>query len=157
MRVVVADEHRHLATPLVKIGAVARQFGVSLDLLRLYEREGLLIPLKSQHGTRYFTPQDYEWIRTLLQLVRRAHVNMAGIRRLLAMTPCWQMRACGHSSRENCPGVQNRTHPCWIARARCKDSDCYFCQVYRAAPKCEALQALLAPESALLQRPPSGA
>ena len=43
----------------IKIGEVASHFGVSVDLLRLYEREGLLIPLKSAKGTRYFTEDDF--------------------------------------------------------------------------------------------------
>src|SRR4051794_10710650 len=74
---------------LIKIGVVARKFEVSVDLLRLYEREGLLVPLKSPKGTRYFTEQDFEWINTLMRLVRDSGLNFAGIRHLLALLPCW--------------------------------------------------------------------
>lgn len=132
-----------LAEQKTKIGAVARRFGVSPDLLRLYEREGLLIPIKSRLGTRYFTERDCEWIATLLRLVRDAGLNFAAIRRLLAITPCWQVRQCGYRDREQCPYHAERTRPCWMSRGCCKDADCYTCPVYRAAPQSEPLQALL--------------
>jgi DNA-binding transcriptional MerR regulator len=67
----------------IKIGTVAKHFKISVDLLRLYEREGLVIPLKSSKGTRYYTEQDYAWIATILRLVRDARLNFAGIRHLL--------------------------------------------------------------------------
>jgi MerR family transcriptional regulator/heat shock protein HspR len=130
----------------IKIGAVARRFAISPDLLRLYEREGLLIPMKSPGGTRYFTEQDCEWIAILLRLVRGAHMSFAAIRHLLAMTPCWQVRQCGHRDRQLCPYHAERGRPCWMARACCKGADCYACPVYRAAPQSEPLQALLVAE-----------
>jgi hypothetical protein len=68
------------ANDKIKIGEVAHHFGVSVDLLRLYEREGLLIPLKSPKGTRYFTREDYPWIATLLRLVREAGLNFTCLR-----------------------------------------------------------------------------
>lgn len=132
-----------MADQRIKIGAVAQRFGVSPDLLRLYEREGLLIPLKSARGTRYFSAQDYDWIATLLRLMRGARMNFMAIRHLLAMTPCWQVRQCGYRNRERCPYNADRTRPCWMSRACCKGSDCYSCPVYRAAPHSEPLQALL--------------
>ncbi|HWR36112.1 MAG TPA: MerR family transcriptional regulator [Clostridia bacterium] len=130
----------------IKIGAVARHFNISVDLLRLYEREGLLIPIKSQKGTRYFTEQDYVWIATVLRLVREARLNFAGIRHLLALLPCWEMRQCGFEKNGNCPIVKDSTAPCWTNRVCCRPGevkDCYGCSVYRSAPQCENLKALL--------------
>jgi len=130
----------------IKIGAVALHFNVSVDLLRLYEREGLLIPIKSAKGTRYFAERDYLWIGTILRLVREAGLNFAGIRRLLALLPCWQIRNCPYPQRQGCPVLQDATAPCWLNRScSCPGmaQECYSCPVYRSAPACENLKALL--------------
>lgn len=129
----------------IKIGAVAKHFNISVDLLRLYEREGLVIPIKSPKGTRYFTEQDYLWIGTVLRLVREARLNFAGIRHLLALLPCWEIRDCGHEKRRECPITKDPTVPCWNNPNCCtSERDCYNCSVYRSAPACENLKALLA-------------
>jgi len=151
MRVALNNKRNgKLANGTIKIGAVARHFGISVDLLRLYEREGLIIPLKSPRGTRYFTEHDYPWIGTVLRLVREARLNFAGIRRLLALIPCWKIRSCGFERKKECPVFQDASKPCWANRACCPAvgvQDCYFCPVYRSAPSCENLKALLAPAS----------
>ena len=126
----------------IKIGEVARHFEVSVDLLRLYEREGLLIPLKSAKGTRYFTEVDYPWIATVLRLVREARLNFAGIRHLLALLPCWDIRRCGESKRD-CSVASGATAPCWMTHNCCNPGDCYACDVYRAACQCENLKAFV--------------
>jgi len=124
----------------IKIGEVARHFGVSVDLLRLYEREGLLIPLKSAKGTRYFTEVDYPWIATVLRLVRDARLNFAGIRHLLALLPCWEIRGCEASRKLDCAVAGGASAPCWKHQNCCRPTDCYGCEVYRAACKCENLK-----------------
>jgi MerR family transcriptional regulator/heat shock protein HspR len=130
--------------PRIKIGAVAKHFKVSVDLLRLYEREGILIPLKSPKGTRYFTEADYLWIGTILRLVREARLNFAGIRHLLALLPCYEIRGCGFEQKENCPITKDSTTPCWNNKACCSNAqECYTCAVYRSAPACQNLKALL--------------
>ncbi len=131
----------------IKIGTVAGRFGVSVDLLRLYEHEGLLIPIKSPRGTRYFTERDFRWIGTILRLVREAGLNFAGLRRLLALLPCWEIRGCGYKRKQGCPVVLDASMPCWANRTcTCAGTtqDCYSCPVYRSAPSCENLKALLA-------------
>ena len=136
----------HLPNGSIKIGAVARRFAVSVDLLRLYEREGLLIPIKSPRGTRYFTEADYPWIATILRLVRDTHLHLADIRRVLAALPCWQLRKCGFENKKGCPVISDQSLPCWENRATCPvicAQDCYFCPVYRSAPNCEHFKALL--------------
>jgi hypothetical protein len=127
----------------IKIGAVARYFNVSVDLLRLYEREGLLIPLKSPKGTRYFTELDYPWIATVLRLVREARLNFVGIRHLLALLPCWEIRGCGDGPKRNCLAAAGADAPCWMDQNCCNPGDCYACDVYRAACKCENLKAFI--------------
>jgi DNA-binding transcriptional MerR regulator len=127
----------------IKIGEVARHFGLSVDLLRLYEREGLLIPLRSPKGTRYFTTLDYPWIATVLRLVREQRLNFAGIRHLLALLPCREIRGCGGNPRANCSLTAGAAEPCWIHKSCCSPGDCYVCDVYRAACKCENLKSFL--------------
>lgn len=131
------------AAERIKIGTVARHFGVSVDLLRLYEREGLLIPIKSPKGTRYFTELDYPWITTLLRLIREERLNFVGIRHLLALLPCWEIRGCGESRKHECNITAGASAPCWTLRACCSSEDCYDCPVYRSASQCKNLKAFV--------------
>ncbi len=138
----------HLPNGSIKIGAVARHFAVSVDLLRLYERAGLLIPIKSPRGTRYFTEHDYPWIATILRLVRDSHMNLARICHVLVALPCCKMRACGFENKKGCPVISDESLPCWRNRATCPvvcAQDCYFCPVYRSAPHCEEFKVVEGP------------
>jgi MerR family transcriptional regulator/heat shock protein HspR len=128
----------------MKIGAVARHFNISVDLLRLYEREGLLIPLKSPKGTRYFTEQDLPWIETLLSLVRESRLNFAGIRHLLALLPCWDISNCPEERKAKCLVPNEASEPCWMQKGCSEAQDCYACPVYRSAVSCRNLKVLLA-------------
>jgi hypothetical protein len=146
MRLGMATRRGCLPKGCLRIGLVARHFDVSPDLLRLYEHQGILISIKSSHGTRYFTDQDFPWIDMLLRLVRSAKVNLAAIRHLLVQIPCWNIRHCGFEGRENCPIISDAAQPCWVNRSRCPvvcSQDCYFCPVYRSAPQLDTLIALL--------------
>ncbi len=130
----------------IDLRTVARHFRVSPDLLRLYEREGLLIPLRFRSSRRYFTSQDYRWITTLLQMLRKGGLNFAGIRRLLALLPCWQIRGCEHHRKQGCPFIKDSLEPCWMNKQSCcsDGQTCYTCPVYRSAPECQNLKPLLA-------------
>ena len=131
----------------IKIGTVAKHFNISVDLLRLYEREGLLLPVKSTKGTRYYTARDFEWISTLLRLVRESGLNFAGIRHLLALLPCWNHNHCDDSKLGDCPNKMTSAAPCWSDETCClAEHDCYNCAVYRMAPNCGNLKVLLAPQ-----------
>ncbi len=157
MRLGMEKKQGHLPNGSLKIGTVARQFGISVDLLRLYEREGLVLPLKSSRGTRYYTEHDFPWISTVLRLVREARLNFAGIRHLLALTPCWEIRHCGFESKCNCPVISDSSKPCWANRVACPvvaAQDCYFCNVYRSAPESTNLKALLAQNGTPHVEPP---
>ncbi len=61
------------------ISAVATRYNIHPQTLRLYEREGLLIPSRSKGNTRYYTDKDLEKLEFILNLSREMGVNLAGI------------------------------------------------------------------------------
>jgi MerR family transcriptional regulator/heat shock protein HspR len=67
------------------ISAVAEQYGVHPQTLRLYEREGLLKPSRSDGNTRLYTDEDLELLEVILHLTRDLGVNLAGVEIVLNM------------------------------------------------------------------------
>ena len=67
------------------ISAVAETYGIHPQTLRLYEREGLLRPSRSEGNTRLYTQEDLERLEVILNLTRELGVNLAGVEVVLNM------------------------------------------------------------------------
>ena len=67
------------------ISAVAEQYAIHPQTLRLYEREGLLMPSRSDGNTRLYTDDDLERLEVILKLTRELGVNLAGVEIILNM------------------------------------------------------------------------
>src|ERR1700737_2672387 len=67
------------------ISAVAEQYQLHPQTLRLYEREGLLKPSRSEGNTRLYTAEDLERLEVILKLTRDLGVNLAGVEIILNM------------------------------------------------------------------------
>ncbi len=67
------------------ISAVAEQYEIHPQTLRLYEREGLLAPSRSDGNTRLYTEEDLERLEVILKLTRELGVNLAGVEIILNM------------------------------------------------------------------------
>jgi MerR family transcriptional regulator, heat shock protein HspR len=67
------------------ISAVAEQYAIHPQTLRLYEREGLLKPSRSEGNTRLYTDDDIERLEVILHLTRDLGVNLAGVEIILNM------------------------------------------------------------------------
>jgi len=67
------------------ISAVAEMYGIHPQTLRLYEREGLLKPSRTEGNTRLYTEQDLERLEIILSLARDLGVNISGIAIILQM------------------------------------------------------------------------
>jgi len=67
------------------ISAVADQYKIHPQTLRLYEREGLLAPSRSEGNTRLYTDDDLERLEVILKLTRELGVNLAGVEIILNM------------------------------------------------------------------------
>lgn len=67
------------------ISVVAEMYEIHPQTLRLYEREGLLKPSRSDGNTRLYTEEDLKRLEFILSLARDLGVNIAGIGIILNM------------------------------------------------------------------------
>ncbi|AXC10389.1 HspR, transcriptional repressor of DnaK operon [Acidisarcina polymorpha] len=80
------------------ISVVAEMYDIHPQTLRLYEREGLLKPSRTEGNTRLYTEEDLERLEFILNLSRDLGVNIAGIAIILQMRERmeemnWQMQS----------------------------------------------------------------
>ena len=67
------------------ISSVAEMYEIHPQTLRLYEREGLLKPSRTEGNTRFYTDDDLERLEFILNLARELGVNISGIAIILQM------------------------------------------------------------------------
>jgi MerR family transcriptional regulator/heat shock protein HspR len=128
---------------LHSIGDIARILGLSTNTIRMYEREGLLIPLRTSTNQRVYTERDLDFLKTIRELMTNDGISIAGIRYLLALLPCWSIAHC--PKREQCAAHVEVAYPCWVLRAQAgKDTKvCRSCQVYHRAYLVKNLKSVL--------------
>jgi MerR family transcriptional regulator, heat shock protein HspR len=68
-----------------RIGAISERFGIHPQTLRLYEREGLLRPIRTEGNTRLYDASTIERLEIILTLTRDLGVNLAGVEVILHM------------------------------------------------------------------------
>jgi MerR family transcriptional regulator/heat shock protein HspR len=69
----------------VMISTVAERYGIHPQTLRLYEREGLLKPVRSSGNTRLYDEEAMRRLEIILTLTRDLGVNLAGVEVILNM------------------------------------------------------------------------
>ena len=67
------------------ISVVAKSYGIHPQTLRLYEREGLLKPSRTEGNTRLYSEEDLRQLEVILNLTRDLGVNLAGVEIILNM------------------------------------------------------------------------
>ncbi len=71
--------------PVFMISVVAEMLDIHPQTLRLYEREGLVIPKRTDGNTRLYSQDDIDKLRRVLSLTRELGVNLAGVEVILSM------------------------------------------------------------------------
>ncbi len=80
---------------LYAISAAAQRVGLSARTLRVYGQEGLIRPARRPGSDqRLYSEQDLVWIRCISELIHGHSLTTAGIRRLLDLIPCWEIKRC---------------------------------------------------------------
>lgn len=120
--------------PVYTIGTAAELLGVHPRTLRLYEDGGLIRPAR-KNNRRFYSTHDLEWVGCIRYLLHDKGLNQEGLRRLLALIPCWEINGCSEEAKASCSGYLERSTPCWdLARqSGTNGRHCYDCQAYLKA------------------------
>jgi MerR family transcriptional regulator/heat shock protein HspR len=138
-------EQRQFTEPVYTIGVAASRLGISVHSLRQYEAEGLVIPFKTSTGRRLYSDLEIEKIRCIKKMLQEEGLNFEGIRRLMALAPCWLLRGCTKKQQQSCSAVQNTLRPCWATEEKCHNPfpSCRDCPVYQKTVNCSDLKKLI--------------
>jgi len=121
-------------TPVYTLSTTSALSGIPVHSIRQYIDKGLIIPFKKDSNRNLFSHVDILRLKYIHNLLNEDGLNIAGIRMLLAIIPCWAIRKCSDMERETCQAYQSDAIPCWEASEKgtlCKNTDCRECDVYR--------------------------
>jgi MerR family transcriptional regulator/heat shock protein HspR len=121
-------------TPVYTLSITSDLSGIPVHSIRQYIDKGLIVPFRKESGRNLFSMVDIQRLEYIHKLLNEGGLNIAGIRALLALIPCWAIRPCSNEEREKCEAYLNETYPCWEASEKgtlCKNTNCRECEVYR--------------------------
>jgi len=121
-------------TPVYTLSTASALSGIPVHSVRQYIDKGLIIPFRKKSGRHLFSQVDIIRLKYINKLLVEDGLNIAGIRSLFAMVPCWAVRNCDVAGRDKCEAYINDKSPCWAASEKgssCLNKDCRECDVYR--------------------------
>lgn len=93
--------------PLISIGVLARNVGLSVSAVRKYENQGLLVAHRTDSGHRLFSHEDISRVRNIQHMIQDLGLNIEGIRRMQSLLPCWDLLPCPAKTPKNCPAYKD--------------------------------------------------
>jgi MerR family transcriptional regulator/heat shock protein HspR len=123
-------------TPVYTLSVTASLSRIPVHSIRQYIDKGLMIPFKKESSRNLFSQVDILRLKFIHKLLDENGLNIAGIRTLLALIPCWAIRKCSNKEREKCQAFISETYPCWEASEKgtpCRNTNCRECEVYGIA------------------------
>ena len=131
--------------PVYTIGIAARLLGISVPLLRTYEKEGLILSVRTDTQRRLYSDIEIEKVKCIRRMISENGMNYEGIRRMLALVPCWRLRNCDHGEQDRCAAFHNSSRPCWATDEKCANPlpSCRDCVVYQKTIDCDDVKKLI--------------
>jgi MerR family transcriptional regulator/heat shock protein HspR len=129
--------------PLFPISTAAKLLNVSLQTLRLYEKEGLVISYKKSSKHRLYSKADIERIECIRKAITEKKMSINGIRTMYSLIPCWDIVKCSEKDRNHCEAYAGHTQPCWSSphpETVCENKICRECDVYKNFVDCEKIK-----------------
>jgi MerR family transcriptional regulator, heat shock protein HspR len=119
--------------PIFSIGVAAKKLDIAVPTMRMYEKAGLIIPYRTDTARRFYSISDLRRITYIRALIKEESLNLAGIRRLMALIPCWELKPCSNGHKEKCPAFNDCKNICWMlpdTLCKAENRNCIDCSVY---------------------------
>lgn len=120
---------------IYSIGTVAELIGEHPETLRVWERHGIIRPDRSQYR-RSYSNTDLKRLRFIKYMLNEEGLNLAGVRHLTRMYPCWYIRSCKGGAARSSKEPVNESKLCW------KEPDTYCLIVADKAEACSTCDML---------------
>ncbi len=121
--------------PVYSIGIVAEMVGITEQTIRLYERRGLIHPIR-RNNHRYFSENDISWLICIRDAIHKDKISIEGLIKLLNYAPCWEIRECPKEVMTNCTAFIHKNKQCWESKKHlCSMANlkgCEKCVIYIA-------------------------
>jgi MerR family transcriptional regulator/heat shock protein HspR len=130
----MANDAVSSTTPIYTLSVASDLSGIAVHSIRQYIDKGLIVPFSKQTNRHLFSQVDILRLKYIYKLLNEDGLNIAGIRSLFSLIPCWAIRSCPVEDREKCQAYNSDGYPCWEASEKgtlCKNTDCRECKVYR--------------------------
>ena len=132
--------------PVYTLSTASTLSEIPVHSIRQYIDKGLMIPFKKESSRHLFSQVDILRLKYINKLLEKDGLNIAGIKSLLALIPCWVIRQCSTEDREKCQAYISETYPCWEASEKgtlCRNNNCRECEVYRVVETYPDLKSFL--------------
>lgn len=134
------------STPIYPIRIAAQLLGISIPTLRMYEKEGLIIPHKSEGNQRVYSENDLERLRCIRSAINDSKISINGIKAIYSLIPCWEIVGCSEEDRKICNAYKSHEQPCWTfnhPNTICESKSCRQCDVYNKYSQCGSIKELI--------------
>ena len=84
------------------IGRAAKFLKVSVSTLRIWEKRGL-VKIARVGKNRFFSKCDLDRLEYIKGLLQKKRINIEGVKSILSMTRCWELKKCMRRERDVCP------------------------------------------------------
>ena len=132
--------------PIFPIRTAAKMLGVSIHTLRMYEREGLIIPNKSDGNQRIYSQKDIDRISFIRKAINESKISINGIKAIYSLIPCWKIKECPDNIRNSCRAKLENFQACWSYKNSSNfscDDNCNECEAYKKFTDCTNINDLL--------------
>lgn len=132
--------------PMFSISSAAKLLDISVHTLRKYEREGLILPHKSEGNQRIYSKRDLERVSCIRKAIEETKISINGIKTIYSLIPCWDIIGCSDADRRNCDSYNGHSGACWShnhPNTTCDNRDCRLCSVYTENYQCSQVKDLI--------------
>ena len=132
--------------PIFPIRIAAKLLKISVHTLRMYEREGLIIPYKKETSHRLYSKSDLSRVECIREAINQKKISINGIKTIYSLIPCWEVVGCSAQDRNKCSAFESHSQPCWSELHKsttCENRHCRECEVYKNYSECGKVKELI--------------
>ena len=134
------------SNPVYTLSVASTLSEIPVHSIKQYISKGLILPFVKESGRHLFSEIDILRLKSIrFQLVEKG-LNIAGIKAILSLIPCWAVHNCTESERNRCDAYNSTSYPCWEAAEKgeeCRNRECRKCEVYSILSESHDVKRLL--------------